>query len=258
MELRSRVLLAVLPLILLDAVPAAADFKIFAPDVDLGETSFETVGDLGFDRDRDKSGEQSYTADVEYGITRWWQTELEIDVNRAAGTARDTDFNQVTSENLFQFTEHDESWVDAGFFAEYEQSTLPGTASEALLGPILRKDFGGTATTINLFLEKELGEHAAGRALFTYAAETRLDDLAVQVGGQAELEPGFQIYGTPGAFGHFARWSAQDERAGPQLFGTITDLGRGALEWNGGVLFGLAPGVARITLRWQAEYRIHY
>lgn len=45
---------------------------------------------------------------------------------------------------------------------------------------------------------------------------------------------------------------------GPQLFGKIFDIGPGTLEWNGGVLFGLTSAVPRVTVRWQAEYEIHY
>ncbi|HEV8025877.1 MAG TPA: hypothetical protein VGP50_00530 [Stellaceae bacterium] len=243
---------------LLYAGPAAADFKVITPDANSGELELETVGDAGFDPNRNKSGEQSYTSELEYGVTSWWQTELEVEFNRAAGAGQDIFFNQVTSENVFQFTERGEYWLDAGFFAEYGQSTLRNAPSGTTFGPILRKDFWGTSTTVDLFLEKDLGDHAAGRPVFSFAAETRLDSLVMQFGRHVAVEPGFQIYGTPGAIGHFARWGQQDERAGPQLFGKIFNIGPGTLEWNGGVLFGLSPAVPAVTPRWQIEYEIHY
>jgi len=80
----------------------------------------------------------------------------------------------------------------------------------------------------------------------------------VKFGRQFVVEPGFQIYGEPGAFGHFAKWSNQDNRGGPQLFGKIFDIGPGTLEWNGGILIGMTKAVPVVTPRWQLEYEIHY
>jgi hypothetical protein len=247
-----------LVLLLCAAASARADFHVWTPDVNQGEMALETVGDAGFDGNPAKSGERSYTAEFEYGLTRWWQTELESEFNRAPGSGQDTYFNQLTSENLFQFTERGEYWLDAGFFAEYGQSLLKNTPNETTFGPVLRKDFWGTSTTLNLFLEKDLGQYASGRPVFQYALETRFDDWTVRLGRHVAFEPGIQYYGVPGAFGHFASWSQQDQRLGPQLFGKIFDIGPGTLEWNGGVLFGMSQAVPRTTVRWQAEYEIHY
>ncbi len=238
--------------------PAQADFKVWLPEVNFGELAVENVGDLGLDPNPAKSGEQSYTAEVEYGLTRWWQTELELEFNRAPGAHQATYFNQITSENLFQFTERGEYWLDAGFFAEFGRSLQRDAPSETTFGPIFRKDFWGTSNTINLFLEKEVGANASARPFFLYAWETRVDAWEIQFGRHFAIEPGIQIYGQPGPVTHFARWSQQDQRAGPQLFGKIFNIGPGTLEWNGGVLFGLTSAVPRETFRWQAEYEIHY
>ena len=72
------------------------------------------------------------------------------------------------------------------------------------------------------------------------------------------IEPGFQAYGQPGPFGHFAPISQQDHRIGPQLFTNISQLGPGNLKMNGGILFGLTPSEPRQTLRWQLEYELHF
>ena len=58
---------------------AKADFKVWLPDVNFGEVAIETVGNSGFDPHADRSGEQSQTLEFEYGVTRWWQTELEFE-----------------------------------------------------------------------------------------------------------------------------------------------------------------------------------
>src|SRR5580704_17384277 len=98
------------------ASPAWADFKVWTPDVNPGEVALETVGDWGHDAIPARSGEQSYTQELEYGVNDWWQTELELEFNRAPGPDNSTDYTQATSENLIQLTERGEYWMDAGFF----------------------------------------------------------------------------------------------------------------------------------------------
>lgn len=245
-------------LCLAGAGTARADFKVFTPDVNRGELAVETVGDAGLARDPAKNGERSYTAEAEYGLTSWWMTELELEYNRGPGPNQSTLFDQVTLENTFQFTQRGEYWLDVGFFAEYGESLLKNTPNETTFGPILRKDFWGTSNTVNLFFQKDLGEHASGRPVFLYGWETRVDAWTMQLGHMFAIEPGFQVFGEPGRFGHFARWSEQDQRAGPQLFGDIFDIGPGSLHWNAGVLFGLTSAVPSTTVRWQFEYEIHY
>lgn len=245
-------------LLLVCSHTARADFKIWTPDVNLGELALENVGDAGFDPNPDKNGERSYTLEVEYGVTNWWQTELEFEFNRDPGPNMGTRFTQLTSENLFQFTERGEYWLDAGFFAEYGQAMLKGNPNETTFGPIFRKDVWGLSNTINLFMEKDLGPHSSGRPQFLWAWETPVDALQISWGQNFTIEPGFQYYGVPGPIGHFGRWSEQDNRAGPQVFGKIFNLGPGTVEWNAGVLIGLTNAVPKLTPRWQIEYEIHY
>jgi hypothetical protein len=243
---------------LLAAAAARADFKVWTPDVNKGELALEHVGDAGFDRNPDKSGEQSHTFEFEYNPTSWWLTELEFEFEREPGPGERTRFSELTSENLFQFTERGEYWLDAGFFAEIGHGMRKGDPDSTTFGPVLRKDFWGLSNTINLFVEKELGPHASGHVQFLWAWETRIDRWQVKLGRNFVVEPGFQIYGEPGAIGRFASWSEQDNRAGPQIFGKVFDIGPGSLVWNGGILFGLTPAAPKFTPRWQLEYEIHY
>ena len=248
----------VLVLLSVTVAPAWADFKVWTPDVNQGELAVETVGDLGFDPNRDQSGEQSHTVEFEYGLTPWWQPELELEFARDPGTGQSTRFSQITLENLFQFTERGEYWLDAGFFAEYGHTPSKHDPDEITFGPVLRKDFWGLSNSVNLFFQKDLGENASGDVQFSWAWETRVDRWQVKFGRNFVVEPGFQIYGNPGTVGRFAQWSDQDNRAGPQFFGKIFDLGLGALQWNGGVLFGLTAAAPAVTPRWQIEYEIRY
>lgn len=227
--------------------PARADFKVWYPDAEYGETALETLGDWGHSPAAARSGEQSYTEEFERGVTPFWRTELELEQERGPGPREKTNLSQVTTENVFQFTERGQYWLDAGFYFEYGQSLLPKTPNETTFGPILRKEMSGTINTVNLFVEKDLGSHAEGRPNYLYSWETRW-----ALG--APIEPGFQAYGQPSPQGHFLG----DQRVGPMLFGAVHQLGPGTLKWNAGILFGVTPAAPRETIRWQAEYEIHF
>ena len=95
-------------------------------------------------------------------------------------------------------------------------------------------------------------------AQFRWAWETRVDALTMRIGDRFSIKPGFQYYSQPGKIGNFSRWNDQDNRIGPQLFGRISNIGPGTLEWNAGVLFGLTNSVPKLTPRWQFEYETHF
>jgi hypothetical protein len=233
------------------AIPAAADFKVQMPDAETGEFAIEPIGDYGHDPNPPHSGELSQVEEFEYGVNGFWRTELELEQNRDAGPGQSFKFTQVTSENIFQFTERGQYWLDAGFFAEFGKATLQGSPNEFTLGPIFRKEIFGTINTVNLFLQKEVGAFSTGRPFFLYAWETR-----IALG--TPIEPGFQAYGLPSAFEGFNSHWPQDNRIGPQLFGIVSNIGPGTLRWNAGILFGVTSASPRETIRWQLEYEIHF
>jgi hypothetical protein len=238
-------------LTLITVFPATADFKVRMPDAETGEFSIEPLGDYGHDPNPAHSGELSLTQEFEYGVNGFWRTEIELEQNRDAGPGQSLNFSQVTSENIVQFTERGQYWLDAGLFAEFGKATIRGNPNEFTLGPMFRKEIFGTINTVNLFLQKEVGPNSSGPAFFVYAWETRL-----ALG--TPIEPGFQAYGNPSAFEGFNSHWPQDNRIGPQLFGTVSNIGPGTLKWNAGVLFGVTSAAPRETIRWQLEYEIHF
>jgi hypothetical protein len=237
----------------LAASPAFADFKVQMPDAETGEFSVEPIGDIGQDPLAAHSGELSSVTEFEYGVNSFWRTELELEQERAAGPGQSIHFSQVTWENVLAFTERGQYWADAGFFFEFGKTTLANTPNEVTFGPIFRKEFFHTINTINLFMQHDVGTpYASGRPEFLYAWETR-----IALG--TPIEPGFQAYGMLSSFPEYSNsgWP-QDNRIGPQLFGSISNIGPGTLNWNGGVLLGIRPWAPRTTWRWQAEYEIHF
>jgi hypothetical protein len=248
---RTCITIAALALTISTAIPAAADFRVKYPDAETGEFEIEPIGDIARDPLAAHSGEASYVEELEYGINDFWRPALELAQQRAPGPGQPFDFSLVIWENVFQFTERGHYWADAGFFAELGKSTLRGTANETTFGPIFRKEMFHTINTVNLFISRDFGNFASPRPAFIYAWETR-----IALG--TPVEPGFQAYGQPSSFAGFNSGWPQDNRIGPQLFGTIYNLGPGKLKWNAGVLFGIRPWAPRETLRWQVEYEIHF
>lgn len=230
---------------------AQADFRVKYPDAEPGEFAVENIGSYGQDNRPAFNSEQSHTIEFEYGLTNFWQPELEFEFERAPGQNNKTVFSQITLENVFQLTERGEYWLDSGFFFEAGKAMIGHTPNETTFGPIFRKEIAGTINTVNLFFEKDVSNYAQGRPNFLYAWETRLALDTI-------VEPGIQAYGQPGPFGHFSPISEQDHRIGPQLFGNWHDLGPGTLKMNAGLLFGLTPASPRRTLRWQFEYELHF
>jgi hypothetical protein len=234
------------------ALPARADFKVKQPDAEPGELELETVGSYGQSGRAEHDNEQSFVHEIEYGFNNFWRSGLEFETGRAPGPGNHLKLDQITWENWLVFGERGQYWLDPALFVEYGHTTIAQTPDEITFGPLLRKEVGPTINTVNLFLTKEVGQFAGtGRMSFSYAWETR-----IATGGI--IEPGVQAYGAPGPIGHFAPISEQDHRIGPQVFGVIHELGPGTLKFNGGFLFGLTPATSRHTLRWQAEYEIHF
>jgi hypothetical protein len=237
---------------MLAASAARADFKVKLPDPEYGELELETVGSYGRSGTPATNNEQSFVHEIEYGVTNFWKTGLEFETGRDPGPGNHLKFNQITWENWLVFGERGQYWLDPALFFEYGHATLAKTPDEIKFGPLLRKEIGPTINTVNLFLAKEIGQFAgSGRMSFSYAWETRIATGWI-------IEPGIQAYGEPGPIGHFAPMSEQDHRIGPQLFGAVHELGPGTLKFNAGILFGLTPATPRQTLRWQAEYEIHF
>jgi len=242
---------------LLWAPLARADFKVWRPDVQEGAVEVEVVGDLGFDRHAAQRGEQYYTGEVATGVNSWWLTEFAAEAGRAPGPGQATYVNQVTTENLFAFTERGEGWIDFAWYAEFGHSLQKGQPSEVTLGPVLRKDLGATSDTLNLFVTRTLGSGRVVRPSLLAFAESRIDGWTWRLADRWILEPGFQVYLQHGALTRPDGFDLADRRVGPQLYGKILNIGPGTLEWNGGVLVGLNSSTPKLTVRWQLEYEFH-
>ncbi|HTJ65022.1 MAG TPA: hypothetical protein VL899_14555 [Alphaproteobacteria bacterium] len=226
----------------------AADFKVFYPNVVQGEFEFENRAFDTFDRDPSRANERNVTSELGYGITDWWFGELENEFEK--GAQDKWRYHALGLENVFQLTEQGEHYLDVGFFAEYEIAMQRGSSDGFIFGPLLQKQFGRLLLTANLFVAADIGGHAPEDPQFNYAFEAKYLLMPA-------FQPGFQLFGAPGAFSGFSRYSQQDNRAGPVIFGEFYTA-PGKIKYEAGYLVGLTHDSPSGTLKFLLEYEIAF
>jgi len=224
----------------------ATDNKVFYPNVTQGEFEFENRYFDTLDKDPTKGNGRNFVTELGYGVTDWWFTEIE---NEFKKDPQDKwRYTALGSENIFQILPQGSTFVDLGFFVEYEIGMRRGNSDTIQFGPIIQKQFGRLLTTVNLFVAADIGGHDPAEPEFSYRVEAkyRLSPL---------FQPGIQAFGEPGAFSGFDPASEQKHRLGPVIFGTY-NLFPGKINYEAGYLFGLTEGSASGTMKFLLEYEI--
>jgi hypothetical protein len=256
MAFKSIVALGLLAFSLLTTARAHAELKVRMPTVDFREFEFEHNGLVTFGRrgtpfDR----AQSYTNEIGYGLTPWWQVELESALVAGAGTTLRSE--AFAFENTFQLTEPGEYFFNLGLFAEYQHVMTRGSANALTLGPIIQKELPSflglnTLHTVNLFFSRDVGANASRATEFSYAWQsvTRLHPL---------FNPGIELYGVIPELGNSGRYNRQFHMLGPVVVGTQR-LGDhlGKLKYEVGYQFGLTSNSPSGAIRWRLEYELAF
>ncbi len=82
------------------------------PDVEFREFEFEHNGLFTFDRKGSPlNGQQSYTNSLGYGVTPYWEVELELESDSLSGSS--VHYTATTMENTFQLTEPGEYCIQS-------------------------------------------------------------------------------------------------------------------------------------------------
>jgi hypothetical protein len=240
------------------ASPASAELKVRSPLVTWREAEFEHNGLLTFDKRKSGlNGNQSYTYELGYGVTPWWQIELEVETQALAG--QNHRLKARTIENTFQLLPQGKYWLDLGLFVEYANLVVSGEPSEIVIGPILQKEapgfFGATTLhTVNAFLTREVGHNRGDRTGLFVAAQSRLRLHPL-------FEPGVELYYSVNDVRRSGRFADQEVFAGPVLAGAYA-LGRaglpGKVKYEVGYLFGATAQSSRGAVRWRFEYELSF
>jgi hypothetical protein len=212
---------------------AAAVNKVFYPIVEPGEVEIELRGFVVQDADPARDGLQVNKADLAYGVTPRWFTELEFVFERLPGQSQELE--AIASENVFQLTEQGEYFADFGLFAEYER-VIGAKVHEIVLGPIVQKQFDQWLATANLFFEQQFGSEK------TETGIEMKSGLQLKYRLSEGFEPGLEYYGYE-----------NDQNAGPAAFGLVR-MGQNKLKWQAAWLFGLTDVSADNSVRWMLEY----
>jgi len=232
-----------------------AEFKVRSPIVDFREFEFEHNGATTFDRRKSGlSNNQSYTNEIGYGVTPFWQFELEVEM--AAPSGSNLAYAATTFENTFQLTPQGAYWADLGFFAEFSLAAHRHSPNGMTFGPIVQKegpDVLGIPTlhTLNVFVSKELGHD-------------RSDDTGLSVAWQSRLrlhsliEPGLEYYADIADIEHPGKPADQQHRLGPVLAGLVELTRYGKVKYEVGYLVGLTRATESGAVRWRLEYEIPF
>ena len=221
-------------LLLLIKLPAAAEVnKIFYPTVVEGEREIEVRGFNAPHADP----EQINKADVAYGLTPWWFSELEFEFEKAPGQSNH--LNAIASENVMQLTEAGQYFADFGMFWEYERDELMAhdVVHKIVLGPIVSKEIGRWQGTANLFAEREFGPDAGTSSLKwnnAFQLKYRMHEL---------FEPGAEYYA-----------ASDGQNLGPAVLSQFRWGTRQTLKTQFSYLWGLTRDAAPTTFRWMFEY----
>ena len=215
---------------------------VYSPLVVKGEKAVEVRGHYDFDGSDALDGGQAYKVDLEWAPFARWLTEAVAEVEGEPG--EDPEVTEVAWENVFQLTEQGQYWADVGLLAEFAHSLEDEGGNALEIGLLGQKEFGRNQARINLLFERELESGAEVEMEYRWQYRYRLGERA---------EPGIEMYGSLGEWGHSRSFNDHQQQLGPALFGRIRTAG-GAFRYEAGVLFGLTDVTPGTTVRFLLEY----
>jgi hypothetical protein len=246
-SLRPVILVLLVLAALLGTVPALAAHKVYSPTVEPGEFELELRGHTTFDSDPAKDDFQKYKLEAGYGVAERWFSVLGTTlVKDGAGNSLQNE--EWFWENIIQLTEQGRYWLDAGLYLELAVPNDSSAPKEIETKLLLEKTVGKFQHTANLVFVREVGNGAPSTTAFEYAWRSRYFVSPA-------IQPGIEIYGEMGEFGHVLPSDQQDHRAGPVLSGMLA-AGRQGAKWKYevGYLVGLSDAAPSGTLKFNLEY----
>jgi len=227
----------------LAAPTARAAHTLYSPVVEEGEVAIEMRGHHDIDSRDDVDGAQQFKVDLEYAPTWFWRTELLGEWEKEPGQSLEA--TEVAWENILQFAPQGKYWADFGMVVELIHSLEHGGEDGLELGLLGEKQFDATVLTVNLFAERE----------FTGGAETEMEYAARYRWRLSQaFEPGIEVFGELGDWGHNGSLDQHSHQVGPALLGKVHAGEHSAIKYETAVLFGVTHDSPDATVRLQLEY----
>lgn len=250
--------------------PAWADptASVFRPEVEAGVREFELR--LGSAHPRHAPREAAASFSLEWGVNRWWSTELGLEVEREGGGP--TRLASYEWENRLQLTQSPDAPWQFGLLLEVERERGSGGGGPAdaggdeaegrgagwslRYGPLLQREWGARRLNLNLLFERRFEDGPQARTQLGYQWQFRPRH-------DARLDLGLQGLGELGRWDRWAPRAQQSHALGPVLFLRLGD-GPGDADDDAdaqddgstlaiGCLFGTGGAAARQTWRLQAS-----
>lgn len=223
---------------------ALANKTVTSPYVHADEAEIEWKGGYDIGGDDEQDGNWTHIFEASYGITAFWQTEFEAEIEHEDGEG--TDLSDIAWDNKFQLTGKDEFWVDVGAKFKYELNTS-GDA-DAIEGKLLLgKEWGRFRHLANLGLETEVGNDSSDDIEYDLSWSSKFNHSET-------FQPGFEYYAEFGPLDESTNFDEQDHRLGPVAYGTLFET----VGYEVGVLFGLSDEAPDATLKAVLAYEWHF
>ena len=240
-------------LAVLTAGPALAEFKVRYPNIEYREVEIENNASYTFDKRKDGNNHDlSFPTEIGVGVLPFWFVELELETAKHPGQSVSAD--ALTFENYFMLTEPGQYFLNFSIFAEYAHALHSETSDTAKVGVLLQREQEKMLHTLNLYIEKEVGQNASTADTFQYAWQSRYQLSPL-------FQPGVEIYGQIDDLNHPGKLSEQQLRVGPMFAGSynLRELGgQGKIKYEAGYLFGVTNATEDGTLRTRIEYEVGF
>jgi hypothetical protein len=235
-------------LLVLGALPAAAQFYVRSPDVEKGELALEEHGAIYSGPGEDELRRQSHEVEAKYGFTDRWEGIVEGTFRQNVG--EDFKANRLELGAQYEIVERHGDGLGLAFRSFYEFALQSGDPDEILFGPLGKYVWGPDSLTVNTFFIGQVGDHRD------------IDSLEFKVNWRAKHEMnekwalGVEGYGQIDDLSHAGTFDEQKHRIGPvAYFETGGHDGKPKWEFAAGALFGVSDATSDVTYKFDAEVK---
>ena len=168
-----------------------------------------------------------------------------LELEREPGA--ETEATAVEWENILQFWDQGDKWVDAGLLLTYIHALHDGDADAVESKVLLEKQMGKFLHRANFGMEQAIGSNASGGPDWGAVWSSRYRY-------NPHFEPGFEIQSGFGQGATLRHFNDQEHYIGPAAYGKVVDN----IMYEAAFYFGVSDAAARNAARFQLEYEAFF
>lgn len=224
---------------------AANALDVKSPYVEKGIMEFEQKNRFDVDSRASIDRFRQHKFEIGYGITNNWAVELGGEWEKDGGKGYKHSASEI--ENIFQFTETGEYWLDVGAKLAYEAAHPKGSADKVESYLLLAKNWSKFSSLVNVGFDKEIGSNSNQNPVGVLKFMTKYNYTKI-------LNPAIEYYGNFGEITHTQNFDNQRHSIGPALYGS---LGKG-VKYEFGTIFGVSKTAPDAMIKFNLEYEFPY